>query len=136
MEERDIRALNQELREFRSRVRKMIDESTKEAKRHVKEKEFPLEVPFHEGETGGYEIVLSVLKDLPELRPASLNRLEEVYLGLMLDHKRIRGSASALETVLTEMQHLFDLPSERDVEQSEDLTKKVTEYGTKYGRRA
>ncbi len=136
MEERDVQSLNRELREFRSRVRKMVDESAKEAERHVVEKEFPLEVPFHEGQAGGYEIVLSVLKDLPELGPASLNRVEEVYLGLMLDYKRIKGSASALETALTEMQHLFDLPSEQDVEQSEDLTKKVTEYGTKYGRGA
>ena len=132
MQDRDIRDLDQDLRAFRSRVKKMVTESRKEAKRHVTKEELPLEVPFHEGEAGGYEIVLSVLNDLPgKGSRASLNALEEVYLGLLLDYKRLRGSTAALETALTEMQHLFDLPSEKEVEQSERLARRVREYGAK-----
>ena len=132
MQDRDIRQLDQDLRAFRGRVKKMVVDSRKEAKRHVTKEELPLEVPFHEGEAGGYEIVLSVLNDLPEKGShASLNALEEVYLGLLLDYKRLRGSAAALETALTEMQHLFDLPSEKEVEQSERLARRVREYGAK-----
>jgi hypothetical protein len=89
-------------------------------------------VPFHEGEAGGYEIVLSALNDLSEKRSrVSLNAVEETYLGLLLDYKRIKGSVAALETALTEMQHLFDLPSEKEVEQSERLAKRVSQYGPK-----
>ncbi len=132
MEERDLRSLDRELQAFRGRLKKMIEESMKEARRHVMDMELPLEVPLHEGEAGGYEIVLSALKDLPGgSSPGALNRLEELYLGLLLDRMRIKGSAAALETALTEMQHLFDLPSEEDVEQSEALTKRVMEYGAK-----
>jgi hypothetical protein len=110
----------------------MVTESRKEAKKHVTTKDLPLEVPLHEGEAGGYEIVLSVLNDLPEKGShASLNALEEAYLGLLLDYKRLRGSTAALETALTEMQHLFDLPSEKEVEQSERLARRVREYGAK-----
>jgi hypothetical protein len=137
MEERDIRALNEELQAFRNRVKKMVDESMKEARKHVTKEELPLEIPFHEGEAGGYEIVLSLLEDLPEkASPTSLNTLEEIYLGLLLDYKRIKGGAAALETVLTEMQQLFDLPSEKDVEQSERLAKKVMQYSAKSGQAA
>ncbi len=132
MQDRDIRHLDQDLRAFRGRVKKMVTDSRKEAKRHVTKEELPLEVPFHEGEAGGYEIVLSVLNDLPgKGSHASLNALEEVYLGLLLDYKRLRGSTAALETALTEMQHLFDLPSEKEVEQSERLARRVREYGAK-----
>ncbi len=128
----DIRKLTQDLRAFRSRVKKMVTESSKEAKKHVTREELPLDVPFHEGEAGGYEIVLSLLDDLnAKGSAASLNALEEVYLGLLLDYKRIKGSTTALETVLTEMQNIFDLPSEKEVEQSERLAKKVKEYGSK-----
>jgi len=132
MLDRDIGQLDQDLKAFRSRVKKMVTESRKEAKRHVAKEELPLEVPFHEGEAGGYEIVLSVLNDLSEKGSrVSLNALEETYLGLLLDYKRIRGSAAALETALTEMQHLFDLPSEKEVEQSERLARRVSQYGAK-----
>jgi len=132
MLDRDIGQLDQDLKAFRSRVKKMVTESRKEAKRHVAKEELPLEVPFHEGEAGGYEIVLSVLNDLSEKKSrVSLNALEETYLGLLLDYKRIRGSAAALETALTEMQHLFDLPSEKEVEQSERLARRVSQYGAK-----
>ena len=132
MLDRDIGQLDQDLKAFRSRVKKMVTESRKEAKRHVAKEELPLEVPFHEGEAGGYEIVLSVLNDLSKKKSrVSLNALEETYLGLLLDYKRIRGSAAALETALTEMQHLFDLPSEKDVEQSERLARKVSQYAAK-----
>ena len=107
----------------------MVTESRKEAKRHVTKEELPLEVPFHEGEAGGYEIVLSILDDLSGKRsPVSLNALEEVYLGLLLDYKRIKGGAAALETTLAEMQHLFDLPSEKEVELNERLARRVKEY--------
>ena len=130
MLDRDIRQLDQDLGAFRSRVKKMVADSRKEAKRHVSAEELPLEVPFHEGEAGGYEIVLSILSDLSgKGSHASLNALEDVYLGLLLDYKRIRGSAAALETALAEMQHLFDLPSEKEVEQNERLTRRVKEYG-------
>lgn len=79
--------------------------------------------------------MLSLLKDLPrEGSRVSLNALEEMYLGLLLDYKRMRGSAAALETALSEMQHLFDLPSEKEVEQSERLARKVSEYGVTSGR--
>ena len=132
MLDRDIKHLDQDLKAFRSRVKKMVTESRKEAKRHVAKEELPLEVPFHEGEAGGYEIVLAVLNDLSEKGSrVSLNALEETYLGLLLDYKRIRGSAAALETALTEMQHLFDLPSEKEVEQSERLARRVSQYGAK-----
>jgi hypothetical protein len=132
MQDRDIRRLDRDLRAFRSRVKKMIAESKKEAKRHVTKEELPLEVPFHEGESGGYEIVLSILDDLSKKGShASLNAIEDVYLGLLLDYRRIRGSAGALETVLTEMQHLFDLPSEKEVELSERLARRVRESGAK-----
>ncbi|HME44181.1 MAG TPA: hypothetical protein VKF36_13905 [Syntrophorhabdales bacterium] len=132
MLDRDIQHLDQDLKAFRSRVKKMVTESKKEAKKHVAKEELPLEVPFHEGEAGGYEIVLSVLNDLSEKRSrVSLNALEETYLGLLIDYKRIRGSAGALETALTEMQRLFDLPSEKEVEQSERLAKRVSQYAAK-----
>lgn len=132
MLDRDIQHLDQDLKAFRSRVKKMVTESKKEAKRHVTKEELPLEVPFHEGEAGGYEIVLSVLNDLSEKGSrVTLNALEETYLGLLIDYKRIRGSAGALETALTEMQHLFDLPSEKEVEQSERLARRVSQYGAK-----
>ena len=132
MLDRDIKQLDRDLKAFRSRVKKMVTETKDEAKRHVAKEELPLEVPFHEGEAGGYEVVLSVLTDLSEKGSrVSLNALEETYLGLLLDYKRIRGSAAALETALTEMQHLFDLPSEKEVEQNERLARRVSQYGAK-----
>jgi hypothetical protein len=60
MQDRDIQNLKQELAAFQKRVEKMANESKKEAKRHVTKEERPLEVPFYEGEAGGYEIVLSI----------------------------------------------------------------------------
>jgi hypothetical protein len=135
MQDRDIRNLDKDLKAFRSRVKKMVTESSKEAKKHVTAEELPLEVPFHEGEAGGYEIVLSLLNDLPgKGSRVSLNALEHLYLGLLLDYKRIKGGEAALEKVITEMQHLFDFPSEKEVEQSERLAKSVREYGQDAGR--
>ncbi len=132
MQERDIKVLSEELAAFRERVEKMIAESGKEAKRHVTNEELPLEVPFHEGEAGGYEIVLSLLDDLARNSSSlSLNAIEEVYLGLLLDYKRIKGSASALETAISEMQHIFDLPSEKEVEEDERHTKALWTYSEK-----
>ena len=134
MPDRDIQNLKQELAAFQKRVEKMANESKKEAKRHVTKEELPLEVPFHEGEAGGYEIVLSILNDLSEKgSPVSLNALEEVYLGLLLDYKRVKGGAVALETAISEMQHLFDLPSEKEVEENEQHAKLVWEYSGRSG---
>ena len=134
MQDRDIQNLSQELAAFQKRVEKMANESKKEAKRHVTKEELPLEVPFHEGEAGGYEIVLSILNDLSKKgSPVSLNALEDVYLGLLLDYKRVKGGAAALENVITEMQHLFELPSEREVEGDEQHAKAVWEYSARSG---
>ena len=134
MQDRDIQNLKQELAAFQKRVEKMANESKKEAKRHVTKEELPLEVPFHEGEAGGYEIVLSILNDLSEKGSSvSLNALEEVYLGLLLDYKRVKGGAAALETAISEMQHLFDLPSEKEVEENEQHAKLVWEYSSRSG---
>ncbi len=132
MLDRDIRNLDKDLLAFQSRVDKMLRESGREAKRHASREELPLETVFHEGEAGGYEIVKNILNELPGKGSAlSLNALEDVYLGLLLDYKRITGSAAALENALTEMQHLFDLPSEKDVEQNERLAKRMRGYRSK-----
>ena len=128
MEGEDTQRLDEDLQRFRRRVVKMASESTKQAHRRAMRKELPLEVPFHEGEAGAYEIVLSALNDVfAKKSSASLNAVEEVYLGLLLDYKRMRGSAEALETVLTEMQNLFALPSEKEVEQNERLVRRIAE---------
>ena len=135
MQERDIQHLNKELKAFRMRVEKMAGESTKEAENHVAREELPLEVPFHEGEAGGYEIILSLLDELSARGSApSLNALEEVYLGLLLDYKRIKGSATALETAIGEMQHIFDLPTEKEVEEDEGHAKALWNYSAKQRR--
>ena len=122
----DIRKLDQDLRGFRSRINTLVIESRKEATKHKKREELPLETVFHEGEAGAYEIVLGVINELFEkASPISLNAVEEIYIGLMIDYKRMKGSVSALESTLTEMQNLFDLPPEKDVEQSERLTSRL-----------
>jgi hypothetical protein len=132
MQDRDIQNLKEQLTAFRKRVEKMVAESSKEAKKHVAREELPLEVPFHEGEAGGYEIVLSVLNDLSGKGSSlSLNAIEEVYLGLLLDYKRIKGSATALETAISEMQNIFDLPIEKEVEENERHAKALWAYAAK-----
>jgi hypothetical protein len=137
MQDSDIRKLDQDMRAFRSRVNTMMIESRKEATKHMTEEELPLEVPFHEGETGAYEIVLSVINDLTAKgSPISLNAIEEIYLGLLVDYKRMRGSVSALESVLAEMQNLFDLPTEEEVEQNERFAGRIKEYGQDAGQTA
>jgi hypothetical protein len=124
----DIRKLDQDLRAFRSRVDTMVIESRKEATKHETREELPLEVIFHEGEAGAYEIVLGVINELFEkASPISLNAVEEIYIGLMIDYKRMKGSVAALESALTEMQNLFDLPLEKDLEQSERLASRMKE---------
>ncbi len=52
-----------------------------------------------------------------------------MYLGLLLDCKRMEGSAEALRTVLTEMQNLFDLPPEEQVENDERFARRMREHG-------
>jgi len=129
---RDIQKLDQDFRSFRNRVRKMVKESTEEANRHVRMQKLPIEVPFHEGEAGAYQLVLSILDESSAKNsPISLNAIEEIYIGFLLDYKRMRGSAEALGTVLTEMQNLFELPSEKELEQNERLARRVTEYSAK-----
>ncbi len=128
MQDTDINKIDQEMRAFRSRVNTMIIESRKEATKHEAGEELPLEAVFHEGEAGAYEIVSGVINELLEKpSPVSLNAIEEIYIGLMIDYKRMKGSVAALESALTEMQNLFDLPLEKDLEQSERLASRMKE---------
>ncbi len=130
MQGSDIEKLGADWKAFRNRLEKMADESTEEAGRHVRMQELPVEVPFHEGQAGGFELVLSILDDFSAKKsPVSLNAIEEMYLGLLLDCKRMEGSAEALRTVLTEMQNLFDLPPEEQVEKDERFARRMREYG-------
>ncbi len=130
MLDRDIRQLSEDLHAFRSRVNNMVIESSRESAKHVAEDELPLEVPFHEGEAGAYEIVLSAINELSQQgSPISINAIEELYLNLLFDYKRMEGTATALQTALTEMQNLFELPSEEKLEEDEHLARKARDYG-------
>ncbi len=114
----DIGDLDARFREFREQVRQMADESAREADVHLREDEEALEVPFHDGETGSFELALGYLDETAKQgEPISANSLEETYINLLLSYKRMKGNVSALERVIRTMQSDFDLPSEEEMAQ-------------------
>ncbi len=112
--------LDARFREFLEAVKKMAEQSAREAERHVEQNEASLEFPFHDGQTGSLELAVDHLNELvKDDSPVSPNKIEEAYLGLLLSLKRMKGSLSALERILKTMQGTFDLPSEEEIKTGE-----------------
>ncbi len=112
----DIDDLDTRFKEFREGVKKMAGESSRAADRHLRQDEASLEFPFHDGETGSLELALDYLDEVAKKgAPVSPNSIEEAYMGLLLSYKRMKGSLSALERIITTMQTAFDLPAEEEM---------------------
>ncbi len=112
--------LDARFREFLGTVKKMAEESAREAERHVAQDEASLEFSFHDGQTGSLGLAVDHLNELARKgSPVSANKIEEAYLGLLLSYKRMKGSLLALERILRAMQTTFELPSAEEVEAGE-----------------
>jgi hypothetical protein len=116
----DTEDINHRFKEFREAVRRMADESAKEAERYLKENEASLDFSFHDGETGSMELALDYLDEVAKKGShVSANAIEEAYMGLLVSHRRMKGNLSALERIIQSMQATFDLPTEKDLERKD-----------------
>jgi hypothetical protein len=103
--------------EFRESIRRIAEESAREGEKHLEQDEHSLELAFHEGETGSFELALDYLNEIAEKSPSiPANSIEEAYVGLLLSYKRMKGNLSALERILKTMQETFELPREEELE--------------------